>query len=215
MAKLTSYRLFTIGSIMALFGLFISVLFFQQEQFIAPIIAIIALFYLIYIVFQHSLTLEQTGVGFFGLIYIGFGFLSLAQLRVEEGIIWTLSILLIIIATDTGAYFIGKKWGKQKLAPNVSPNKTIEGSMGGILVSVVLVIFLQSALQPFEHYVQAILFALFVSIAGQLGDLVESAIKRHYGVKDSGKLLPGHGGVLDRTDSWIFVFIVLSIVQLF
>lgn len=215
MPKLTEHRFFSIISVIGLIAMFVSVLYFGQEQFLFPIVALIGLFYLVLTVFQSTFTMEQAGVGLLGLVYIGFGFLSLAELRNIEGFIWTLSILLMIVSTDTGAYIIGKKWGKQKLAPMISPNKTIEGAMGGMFVAMVLTIFLQSAFQPFEHYIQAIFFSLFVSVAGQLGDLVESAMKRHYGVKDSGKVLPGHGGVFDRTDSWIFVFIALWIIQLF
>ena len=202
-------------SLSALTALFITTLFLEQSNYIVPIIAVITLVYLVTLVFNSLIKMEQFGFGLMGLVYIGVGCLSLAQLRNEEGLIWTLSILLMIISTDTGAYFIGKKWGKQKLAPKVSPNKTIEGMIGGTSVAILLSVFLQSAFQPFETYFYTILIALFVSLAGQLGDLVESAIKRYYGVKDSGKILPGHGGVLDRVDSWIFVFVVLSVLQLF
>jgi len=119
----------------------------------------------------------------------------------------TLSLpILATFATDIGAFFVGRSLGRHKLAPTVSPNKTIEGSIGGIaaafLVLLVYVWLLAEAF-PFDH-LQMFVFALLISITAQLGDLTESMIKRYCGVKDSSNLLPGHGGILDRLDSLIF-----------
>lgn len=115
--------------------------------------------------------------------------------------------LLIVWITDSGAYLIGRKIGKNKLAPHISPNKTWEGSIGGSLSAVVIVgaylYFVQAAF-PYS-FSTMLLWTLVFSVGGQLGDLIESAFKRHYGVKDSGKILPGHGGILDRFDSLLFV----------
>jgi len=119
----------------------------------------------------------------------------------------TLSLPIVAtFATDMGAYFVGRAVGKHKLAPTVSPNKTIEGSLGGI-VSAFLVLMgytwlIQGAF-PFGHG-ELLIFALLISLTAQLGDLTESMIKRYCGVKDSGEFLPGHGGILDRLDSLIF-----------
>ena len=127
--------------------------------------------------------------------------------------------LFIVWATDIGAYLFGRRFGRHKLMPDVSPNKTIEGALGGILSAVVvaalfLVFTANKGLFPYPMPVMLVLTVLF-SIVGQFGDLVESSIKRHYGVKDSGNILPGHGGILDRFDSLLFVFPLCTYVDYF
>jgi phosphatidate cytidylyltransferase len=99
--------------------------------------------------------------------------------------------------------------GKRKLWPDISPNKTIEGSVGGIVCGVIVALLFAFLSPLTESPLHLMVIGLVLSIFGQVGDLVESAFKRHYGVKDSGNILPGHGGVLDRTDSWLFVFPIL------
>ena len=113
---------------------------------------------------------------------------------------------------------IGRQFGSRKLIPKVSPNKTVEGFVGGILSAVVVaIIFLivdKSLLAGYSFGMILLLVVIF-SIFSQFGDLVESAIKRHFGVKDSGKIIPGHGGILDRFDSMIFVFPIMHFFGLF
>ena len=109
-------------------------------------------------------------------------------------------------------------WSVASLANAVSPNKTIEGSLGGILSAVVVtVIFMvvDRSVAGGHGLIAMIFFTILFSIAGQFGDLVESAIKRHFGVKDSGKFIPGHGGVLDRFDSMLLVFPIMHLFGLF
>lgn len=118
--------------------------------------------------------------------------------------------LLLTWGTDIGAYFIGRALGKRKLIPAVSPGKTVAGAWGGLLTSVIIAwLYLQFVLRPTTHLAMSvagmIAFGAVVSIAAQLGDLVESLLKREAGVKDSSHLIPGHGGVLDRIDSLLFV----------
>ena len=126
--------------------------------------------------------------------------------------------LFIVWATDSGAYLVGTRYGRRKLLPKVSPNKTIEGSLGGIisavLVSAIFMFIRPQVATPYS-FVTMLLLTVIFSIAGQFGDLVESAIKRHFGVKDSGKFIPGHGGVLDRFDSLLFVFPLMHLFGLF
>jgi len=126
--------------------------------------------------------------------------------------------LFIVWATDSGAYLVGTRYGRRKLLPKVSPNKTIEGSLGGIisavLVSAIFISVRPQVATPYS-FVTMLLLTVVFSIAGQFGDLVESAIKRHFGVKDSGKFIPGHGGVLDRFDSLLFVFPLMHLFGLF
>lgn len=149
--------------------------------------------------------------------YVGIGFNALLDARVA-GFDKVLLALFIVWATDSGAYLIGRRYGVRRLAPHVSPNKTIEGSLGGIasavLVTFVFMLFDRNVAAPHHMFVM-LLFTVFFSIAGQFGDLVESAIKRHFGVKDSGKFIPGHGGVLDRFDSMLFVFPLMHFFGLF
>lgn len=141
------------------------------------------------------------------------GFHLMMQARAQS--VWViLYALLIVWITDSGAYLIGRKLGKHKLAPHVSPNKTWEGSIGGSLVSVIVVgLYLAFSPVKFAYGLPImLLLTVVLSVGGQIGDLIESAFKRHYGVKDSGKILPGHGGILDRFDSLLFV---LPLMHLF
>lgn len=149
--------------------------------------------------------------------YIGFGFNTLLDARLVN-VDKVLLALFIVWATDSGAYFIGTRYGKKKLLPHVSPNKTIEGSLGGVvsavLVAAIFMLIRPQVARPYNFLIILVLTVIF-SIAGQFGDLVESAIKRHFGVKDSGKFIPGHGGVLDRFDSLLFVFPLMHFFGLF
>lgn len=124
--------------------------------------------------------------------------------------------VLLTWASDTFAYFIGRAWGSRKLIPRVSPGKTVEGAIGAVIGSILVGGAYALVLQQFTTYrasfVEMAVFGLLVSVAAQLGDLVESLIKRDTGVKDSGTLLPGHGGALDRFDS---LFFTLPLAYLF
>ncbi|WP_272158568.1 phosphatidate cytidylyltransferase [Streptococcus sp. HN38] len=149
--------------------------------------------------------------------YIGIGFHNLILARMD-GLNKVFFALLIVWATDIGAYLIGRQIGRRKLLPRVSPNKTIEGFIGGILsavvVALIFLIFDKSLLAGYSLGMMLLLVVIF-SIFSQFGDLVESAIKRHFGVKDSGKIIPGHGGILDRFDGMIFVFPIMHFFGLF
>jgi phosphatidate cytidylyltransferase len=149
--------------------------------------------------------------------YVGIGFHSLVLARMD-GLNKVFFALCLVWATDIGAYMIGRQFGRRKLLPKVSPNKTVEGFVGGILSAVVVaIIFLivdKSLLAGYSFGMILLLVVIF-SIFSQFGDLVESAIKRHFGVKDSGKIIPGHGGILDRFDSMIFVFPIMHFFGLF
>lgn len=165
---------------------------------------------------KKDFTIEALGFPVFISLYVGFGFDCFVTARFNSLIVLLLA-LIIVWSTDIGAYMIGRKFGRHKLAPSVSPNKTIEGAVGGV-VSAVVVTFIYMMFYkdsfPYSMGIMLIL-SIFFSVAGQLGDLVESAYKRYFGVKDSGKLLPGHGGILDRFDSLLFVFPVMYFVGLF
>lgn len=116
---------------------------------------------------------------------------------------WLMYLFLLVWGADSGAYFVGRKLGKRKLAPEVSPNKSIEGLVGGIVTVAIIIMIVQSKylnLSYIEHALFLIL-SLITVFSSVLGDLFESMIKRRAGIKDSGRILPGHGGVLDRIDS--------------
>ena len=168
---------------------------------------LLALVMLVYtVISKNRFSFDDAGVLLLGGLYAGLGFRFMMLARAES--LWMiLYALLIVWITDSGAYLIGRKIGKNKLAPHISPNKTWEGSIGGSLSAVVIVgaylYFVQGAF-PYS-FSTMLLWTLVFSVGGQLGDLIESAFKRHYGVKDSGKILPGHGGILDRFDSLLFV----------
>ncbi len=128
---------------------------------------------------------------------------------------WMMFGLMVNWIGDTGAYYVGRNFGKRKLAPQVSPGKTWEGAAASLVTSVVFgLIYLKLAI-PGVSVVLVVLMAVAANVAGQVGDLAESAIKRGVGVKDSGTLLPGHGGFLDRVDSTMFALPVLYSLMTF
>ncbi|HSM11029.1 MAG TPA: phosphatidate cytidylyltransferase [Lysobacter sp.] len=139
---------------------------------------------------------------------------ALAWIHASEpnGHRWLLAALMTVWAADTGAYFVGRKFGKHKLAPRVSPNKTIEGLIGGVVAGVVVAMAfaLLAGATPAQLPIVA-LVALVAVLFSVIGDLFESLLKRHANVKDSGHLIPGHGGILDRIDGVIAALPVFAL----
>lgn len=120
----------------------------------------------------------------------------------ESGMAWLLFVLLLVWCADIGAYFVGRHWGKRKLAPHVSPGKSWEGVFGGLAATAILAVLFALWLPlGLTSGITLVLITAVVTLASVLGDLLESMLKRHRNIKDSSQLLPGHGGVLDRTDS--------------
>lgn len=153
-----------------------------------------------------------------GHVYIGLPLMVLNYVYLNKGDYWpsfVIGILCFVWGNDIGAYAFGKWLGKHKLLPKVSPKKTWEGLIGG-LISAMIVGFVYSLFSKNLTTIQWILFALFAGIGSSFGDLVSSSLKRTFGVKDSGSLLPGHGGFIDRFDGFfiaiIFSFAYLSLV---
>ena len=148
-----------------------------------------------------------------GMIYCGWLPLHLSFLRhlncerFNDGLVFLVMILISVILTDTGCYYVGRNFGKHKLAPVISPNKTIEGSIGGIICAIIgsMVIGWYIGLEWYLSFA----IGLICTVFAQIGDLCESLIKRDAGVKDSGDILPGHGGFLDRCDSYILTIPVM------
>ncbi len=150
-----------------------------------------------------------------GVVYIG-GFLSTwpRTLLLPDGKHWVLLGILTVVAGDTFAYFIGRAFGKTPLSPRVSPKKTVEGAIGGLLASVLFASGYAAVFLPGIRTGFVLAAAAVLGAAGQGGDLFESLLKRAAGVKDSGTLLPGHGGMLDRADAMIAVGPVLHLLAL-
>ena len=168
----------------------------------------------LYLKKEHPL--NSWAYAMFSQLYVGLPFALLNVLAFHSNgweavsqyqFILPLSIFAFNWVNDTGAYCTGVLFGKHPLFKRISPKKSWEGSIGGSLSAVVIVgaylYFVQAAF-PYS-FSTMLLWTLVFSVGGQLGDLIESAFKRHYGVKDSGKILPGHGGILDRFDSLLFV----------
>ncbi|WP_222423960.1 phosphatidate cytidylyltransferase [Desulfamplus magnetovallimortis] len=151
-----------------------------------------------------------------GIIYLPLFFSFLVLIRCSEnGAHWIIWLWLIVGFSDTGAYYVGTYMGKTPLSPHISPNKSVEGAIGGIAAAAFIgglysLIFIDNASLPVS-----ILFSMVAAAAGQLGDLFESSLKRAGAIKDSGTILPGHGGILDRFDGLLFAAPVAYIFKVF
>lgn len=121
-----------------------------------------------------------------------------------------LMAFLTVWFSDSGAYFVGRAFGRHKLAAQLSPNKTMEGAVGGIVLAVLALLIANVFIKALPGPTATVLFAVAIAVVGILGDLFESLLKRTFGVKDSGNILPGHGGILDRFDSLMLVLPVVS-----
>jgi len=145
------------------------------------------------------------GLTVLGAFYVGALFPYFALLRNRtDGIAMIIFVLLLTMVSDTGAYFAGSWFGRTKLAPRVSPKKTVEGAIGGLALCVVAGLLLHQPLVPRWSLGQTLALSAAIGVLAQLGDLAGSALKRSAGVKDSGWIFPGHGGLLDRTCSMVF-----------
>ncbi len=158
-------------------------------------------------VFSHKkIKFNLVAAVFMSVTYVIVSFTSLSLLMyVNKGIYYFGTILISTWGCDAGAYFIGSKFGKHKLIPDVSPKKSIEGAIGGVLVSIVLNLLYGLGVQSFGganvDYIVLAILGLVLSVVAMTGDLIASLIKREYGIKDYSNLLPGHGGIMDRFDS--------------
>jgi len=149
-----------------------------------------------------------------GVIVIVVPVICLVWLRaLNTGTIIILWILLVLWATDSGAYFVGRMCGRTRLAPRISPGKTWAGFYGGTAAGAVVGVAIAAIIQDISIF-RAVLVSIFLSLVGQGGDLAISAIKRHFGVKDMGNIIPGHGGMLDRLDSLLFGAVAVGIITL-
>lgn len=143
----------------------------------------------------------------FGFCYVSIPLAHMVMLRyLEHGTRWILLVLFMVMFNDTCAYFTGTFCGRHKLYPSVSPKKSVEGAVGGLAGSVIAAALAHWTFLPWTAFTQILLLGLVAGVVAELGDLFESLLKRAFGIKDSGNLIPGHGGILDRLDSLMFVF---------
>ena len=166
---------------------------------------------LLVVIIRKEFTVNDAGYYLLTIFYVGSTFHSMLFIRFL-GLPLFFFMILVVAITDSGAYFIGRKFGKRKLAPRISPNKTLEGSVGGTLSGVIVGVLFGVLTGVSTNVVTLIMMSLVVAVVAQFGDLVASSMKREYGIKDFGKLFPGHGGVLDRLDSHLYASLALYIL---
>ena len=192
----------------------IAILFFGGWPFVAFSGALMAVaLYEFWNISRHEVKKKwRLSVLIFGAIYCALALYALIDLRLEYGFFYTGLIIIGVWASDIGAYIFGRLIGGRKLAPSVSPNKTISGLLGACIFPALILdnymIFFIENTDPTLVLKWSIIAAIIIGLIGQLGDLFISVLKRRVGLKDTGKLIPGHGGILDRIDALMLVMIV-------
>jgi phosphatidate cytidylyltransferase len=191
----------------------------RQVIFVPVIILIYALFPMMFFVFARKppdkeLTV-QMATSLFGVIYVSVPLVLLALIHFRAmGRWWVFFLLVVVFAGDTGAFYAGRSFGEHKLHRKVSPGKTWEGAIGGLLSSLMAAILFLFFVPLSPWGIDMMLLVVILSILAQIGDLAESLLKRNHGIKDSGQILPGHGGILDRIDGLLFAIPVLFVYLL-
>ncbi|MFC4768821.1 phosphatidate cytidylyltransferase [Effusibacillus consociatus] len=205
--RMKGYRYFEIPSLAGFLLTLIWILFGAEwlHSKEAALLWVVYGFLLLTVGMKNRFTFRDISYILVGTIYIGLSLHYVLKLRgLPDGLWLVLFVLFSIWATDIAAYFVGKAVRGPKIWPSISPNKTVSGTIGGVaaaaLVGIAYSLFLGT-----DHPIQQwIVGAMAISVAGQIGDFVESGLKRSLDVKDSGEIIPGHGGVLDRFDSLLF-----------
>jgi phosphatidate cytidylyltransferase len=185
-------------------------------------VAIVIFAYLLYLmtvaVFSHGrITISKIGEAFTAVTYVVASFTSLTTVRyLTHGMFCFVLVFITAWVTDSMAYVVGSLIGKHKLIPDVSPKKTIEGAIGGLVLTIIACLLYGYIIESVAHvsanYIVLGVIGAILSVVSQIGDLVASLIKREHGVKDYGKLLPGHGGIMDRFDSILAVSTPLLVI---
>jgi len=205
LVRLKGYHIF--AAYLALWWSFIYLVKDQQIINLLMVITIAIDIYLLYNLFaKKPLKLNTTLKFLIGLFYIGGGCIFLTMIPYKNDAfakLLIMGIFILIWVNDSFAYLVGKSIGRTKLFPSVSPKKTIEGTLGGYIFALAAA-YLMATFEALISPIQWMILATIIVIAGSLGDLIESKFKRTAGVKDSGAILPGHGGMLDRLDSLVF-----------
>jgi phosphatidate cytidylyltransferase len=194
-------------------------MYFDRQEYVASALVLFTFASFMWVLFRgRQPYIANVATTVLGFIYCGYFPLHLLLLRnisspvYNDGLGFVVMMFTAVVLTDVGCYYAGTKFGKHKLAPVISPNKTIEGSIGGMICAIIGAMtigwFISMWFAPVPWYI-SLSAGLSCTVFGQIGDLSESLIKRDAGVKDSGDSLPGHGGFLDRTDSYIFAIPVM------
>lgn len=202
------------------FGLCIGIMLIILAAFVLPSLSVELGMFAALLIIPASYVLGRRGledslpssaVAVLATTYVGMLGGSLIRLRNDfpEGSKLIFFLLLVVWLGDTGAYYVGKRFGRHKLSPRISPKKTIEGLMGGVIFSILAAVTIHYTFFPAFPLLHAVIAGMILSVAGVIGDLAESMWKRSADVKDSGHLIPGHGGFLDRFDSILFTAPIL------
>jgi len=177
------------------------------EELLWPALLFIFLLGFLFLIVEFPRwSLTDLAITCLGIFYVGglLSYLIILRQHLPNGWLFLWLTLFLTWAVDTGAFFTGKGWGRHYLCPQLSPGKTWEGALGGVVAGVLVAVAV-SRYYPVLSIGQLLIMGLITALAGEVGDLVESAFKRQAGIKDSGNLLPGHGGILDRFDSLFFI----------
>ena len=208
------------GIVVAMFGGVVPYLFFTNSWqllvgLLTAFLLSIALIFLFRFTDIRQVTAE-VGVLAFGILYVPLllGYLPLLRSGIY-GDKWIFLLMFIVMSGDSAAFYLGSCFGKHKLYPAVSPNKSVEGALGGLLGSICGALIAKTLFFPEIGLILCTVTALAVGATGQVGDLFESLLKRSCGVKDSGSMIPGHGGILDRLDSILFAAPVIWFMSTF
>ncbi len=226
---LAAYEFFRLVGVSSIFSLTVFGLLFTLLVIISPhcpspfagplLVTLAVVLPLIWLVLRQRVEGAFTGWAWMvaGFLYVGWMLSFLVALRLEAGRNWMFFALFTTFSSDTAAYFVGRVLGRHRLAPQISPHKSWEGAIGGLLGAALmsLLFTLSTPLQITLSIGQGIVLALLVSVFGQIGDLAESLLKRNTGVKESGNSIPGHGGFLDRMDSVVFAGVVVYLYYSF
>jgi phosphatidate cytidylyltransferase len=221
---LTKYKVITALSIVYAVIVPISGWAFSRPMFFAALGGYLLSLVAVQLWKHDSIPVQDTALGFFFATFLSFGIACVAFCRGvgEQGVFYFLLTLIIAWGADTGAYFVGVFFGKHKLCPVISPKKTVEGFIGGWIFSVLAAVLLALLWQKYflpagvlPSYWQIALTAFVLAPFSVIGDLFASVVKRQVGAKDYGNIMPGHGGVMDRFDSLLFVAPLLYAVLQF
>lgn len=197
------------------------VVFSMRQVLLAPIVIVLWAFVpMTFFMVTHAEPSKEwttyIGKAVLGPIYVGLPLAMLVLIDIRpHGKMWIFFLLTVIFANDTGAFYFGKFFGKYKLYEAVSPNKTWEGAVGGLLCSIIAAFWFMHLLRLRSMGIIVLVLVVALAIMGQIGDLSASMLKRNHGVKDSGKILPGHGGMLDRIDGLLFAIPILYLFLTF
>lgn len=197
------------GTAASLAGALLPLAFFSHDKlrllFVITLVVLLSSLLFLFRIRDVRQSAGEAALFLMGFLYVPLLFGHLLLLRgMPHGIQWIFLLLVIVMAGDTGAYYVGSSFGRRKLYPVVSPNKSLEGALGGLAGSIAGAGIARATFFPELTMADAVVTALLLGTLGQLGDLFESLLKRSFGVKDSGAIVPGHGGILDRLDSILF-----------